>query len=1034
MNSTRITDTFIQRPVLATVVSLMILVLGLRSIGSLPIREYPYTENAVVTVSTTFTGADPEVMAGFITTPLENSIAQANGIDYLTSTSTQSTSNIQATLRLNYDSNKALTEINTKVNAVLNQLPKESQLPTLSVAIGEAIDSMYIGFSSKILPSNKITDYLIRVVQPKLQAVPGVQQAEILGSRQFAMRAWLDPIKLSAYNLTAADVSNALAANDFISAPGRTDGQMVAVNLAAETGLHNVDEFSNLVLKAQNGAIIKLRDVAKIELGSENYDSVVRFDGQSAVYIGIKVAPTANLLTVIDGIRTIFPSIQAQLPHGLDGEIVYDATKYINSSIHEVEHSLLEALVIVTVVIFLFLGSVRSVIIPVIAIPLSLIGTFFMMLLLGYSINLLTLLALVLAIGLVVDDAIIVVENVHRHIEEGMKPFKAAIQGARELANPIIAISVVLIAVYVPIGFMSGLTGALFTEFAFTLAGAVGISAIIALTLSPMMCSKFLKPLHNNNHHKFAEFIDTQFEKLSSAYQRTLHQSLEFLPVTAVFATIILLSIYLLYTTSKSELAPQEDQGIIITLITTAPNASLQQTELYSRLVNKIFQSFPETDHTFQLDGENGLNSGIAGMVFKPWDERHRTTNDLQAEIQGSLDKIPGARVAAFQPASLPGAGSGLPMQFVLNTTEPYNKLDKVSKLVMQKAQESGMFLYLDSDLKIDKLQTTIQLEREKAAQLGLTMQDIGNVLASNLGANYINFFSLSGRSYKVIPQVLRVERQNDDQLLNYYITAANGTSVPLSTIAHLKRSVVPESINHFQQLNSATISGVAAPNVTLGEALAKMKAIANEVLSQEYSVDYAGQSRQFVQESTALIVTFFFALIIIFLTLAALFESFRDPLIVLISVPMSICGAMLFICLGIGGASLNIYTQVGLVTLIGLISKHGILIVQFANDLQLEGKSKREAVQMAASIRLRPILMTTAAMVLGVLPLIMAKGAGAVSRFNIGLVIATGISIGTLFTLFVVPAMYMFLADVIEAKKPTEDDVEVSTVQKKPL
>ncbi len=1034
MNSTRITDTFIQRPVLATVVSLMILVLGFRSIGSLPIREYPYTENAVVTVSTTFTGADPEVIAGFITTPLENSIAQANGIDYLTSTSTQSTSNIQATLRLNYDSNKALTEINTKVNAVLNQLPKESQLPTLSVAIGETIDSMYIGFSSKVLPSNKITDYLIRVVQPKLQAVPGVQQAEILGSRQFAMRAWLDPIKLSAYNLTAADISNALAANDFISAPGRTDGQMVTVNFTAETGLHSVDEFSNLVLKAQNGAIIKLRDVAKIELGSENYDTVVRFDGQSAVYIGIKVAPTANLLTVIDGIRNIFPSIQAQLPHGLDGEIVYDATKYINSSIHEVEHSLLEALVIVTIVIFLFLGSIRSVIIPVIAIPLSLIGTFFMMLLLGYSINLLTLLALVLAIGLVVDDAIIVVENVHRHIEEGMKPFKAAIQGARELANPIIAISVVLIAVYVPIGFMGGLTGALFTEFAFTLAGAVGISAIIALTLSPMMCSKFLKPVHNNNNRKFAEFIDTQFEKLSSAYQRTLHQSLEFLPVTAVFATIILLSIYLLYTTSKSELAPQEDQGIIITLITTAPNASLQQTELYSRLVNKIFQSFPETDHTFQLDGENGLNSGIAGMVFKPWDERHRTTNDLQAEIQGSLDKIPGARVAAFQPASLPGAGSGLPMQFVLNTTEPYNKLDKVSKLVMQKAQESGMFLYLDSDLKIDKLQTTIQLEREKAAQLGLTMQDIGNVLASNLGANYINFFSLSGRSYKVIPQVVRVERQNDDQLLNYYITAANGTSVPLSTIAHLKRSVVPESINHFQQLNSATISGVAAPNVTLGEALAKMKAIANEVLPQGYSVDYAGQSRQFVQESTALIVTFFFALIIIFLTLAALFESFRDPLIVLISVPMSICGAMIFICLGIGGASLNIYTEVGLVTLIGLISKHGIFIVQFANDLQLEGKSKREAVQMAASIRLRPILMTTAAMVLGVLPLIMATGAGAVSRFNIGLVIATGISIGTLFTLFVVPAMYMFLADVIEAKKPTEDDVEVSTVQEKPL
>lgn len=1024
MKSTRMTDIFIQRPVLATVVSLMILVLGLRSIGSLPVRQYPYTENAVVTVSTTFTGADPEVMAGFITTPLENSIAQANGIDYLTSASTQSTSNIQATLRLNYDSNKALTEINTKVNAVLYQLPRESQLPVLSVAIGETIDSMYIGFWSTVLPSNKITDYLVRVVQPKLQAVPGVQQAEILGSRQFALRAWLDPVKVSAYNLTAADVSNALAANDFISAPGRTDGQMVAVNLSADTGLHTVEQFSNLVLKAQNGAIVRLRDVAKIELGSENYNTRVRFDGQAAVYIGIKVAPTANLLTVIEGIRSIFPGIQSQLPQGLDGRIVYDATKYINSSIHEVELSLLEALIIVTLVIFLFLGSIRSVVIPVIAIPLSLIGTFFMMLLLGYSINLLTLLALVLAIGLVVDDAIIVVENVHRHIEEGMSPLKAALQGARELANPIIAISVVLIAVYVPIGFMGGLTGALFTEFAFTLAGAVGISAVVALTLSPMMCSKFLNPLQNNhNHnHKLVQFIDTQFEKLSLSYQRVLHQSLDFLPVTAVFAAVILLSIYFLYSTSKSELAPQEDQGIIISLLTTAPNASLQQTELYSRLVNKIFMGIPETDHTFQLDGANGLNSGIAGMVFKPWDERHRTTNQLQPEIQNLLNKIPGARTAAFQPASLPGAGSGLPMQFVINTTESYDKLDKISKLILQKAQESGIFLYLDSDLKIDKLQTTIQLQRDKAAQLGLTMQDIGNVLAASLGANYINFFSLAGRSYKVIPQVLRTDRQNDDQLLNYYITAANGTSVPLSTIAHLKRTVVPESINHFQQLNSAIISGVTPPNITLGQALEKMKAIADEVLPQGYSIDYAGQSRQFMQESAALIITFFFALIIIFLTLAALFESFRDPLIVLVSVPMSICGAMIFISLGIGGASLNIYTEVGLVTLIGLISKHGILIVQFANDLQLEGKNKREAIQMAAGIRLRPILMTTAAMVLGVLPLILAKGAGAVSRFNIGLVVATGISIGTLFTLFVVPAMYMFLADVIKPKEAIAD------------
>lgn len=951
----------------------------------------------------------------------EKSIAQANGIDYLTSTSILSVSVINASLRLNYDSNKALTEINTKVNAVINQLPRESQQPVLSIAVGEAIDSMYIGFSSKVLPSNKITDYLIRVVQPKLQSIPGVQLAEIIGSRQFAMRAWLDPVKVSAYALTAADVSNAMAANDFISASGRTDGQMTAVNLSAETGLHSVDQFRNLVVKAQNGAIVRLSDVANVSLGSEDYNTSVRFDGTPALYIGIKVAPTANLLSVVDAVRNVFPSIEAQLPQGLEGRIVYDASKYIHSSIHEVAKSLLEALFIVTLVIFLFLGSARSVIIPVVAIPLSLIGTFFIMLVLGYSINLLTLLALVLAIGLVVDDAIIVVENVNRHIEEGMTPLKAAIQGARELANPIIAISVVLIAVYVPIGFMSGLTGALFTEFAFTLAGAVGISAVIALTLSPMMCAKFLKPLHSEaaNNIKFVELIDAKFEKLRMSYQRMLHTSLDFLPVTAVFSAIILISIYFLYSTAKSELAPQENQGIIIALITTAPNASLEQTGLYTKLVNKIFTGFSETEHTFQIDGQNGLNSGIAGMVFKPWDERTSTTNELQPKIQHLLDNIPGARIAAFQPPPLPGAGtSALPVQFVINTTESYDRLDKVSKAFMEKARATGMFMYLDSDLKIDKLQTNIQLQRDKAAQLGLTMQNIGDVLASNLGGNYINYFNLGGRSYRVIPQVLRTDRQNDTQLLNYYITAANGTAVPLSTVAHLKRIVVPESLNHFQQLNSATISAVAFPGVTLGQALEKMKNIASEVLPREYGIDYAGQSRQFEQESAALIITFFFALVIIFLTLAALFESFRDPLIVLISVPMSICGAMIFISLGIGGASLNIYTEVGLVTLIGLISKHGILIVQFANDLQREGKDKREAIQMAASIRLRPILMTTAAMVLGVIPLILASGAGAVSRFNIGLVIATGISIGTLFTLFVVPAMYLFLADVIPAEK----------------
>lgn len=1016
----QLTDLFIERPVLATVISLLILSLGLRSLGSLPIRQYPFTQNAIVTVSTTYTGADPSVIAGFITTPLENSIAQASGIDYMTSTSTQNMSSIQVYLKLNYDANIAIADINARVNAVLNQLPSGSLLPVVTVAIGQTIDSMYLGFYSDVLETNQITDYLLRVVQPKLQSIDGVKVAEILGSRQFAMRAWLNPIKLSGFGLTPADVAAALAKNDFISAVGRTNGQMFTVNLAASTGLSTVDEFRNLIIKAQSGAIIRLKDVADVSLGANNYDSAVKFNGQNAVYIGIQVAPAANILTVINEVKKVFPSIQEQLPKGLDAKIVYDTTEFINSSIHEVIFSLLEALIIVTVVIFLFLGSLRSVLIPVIAIPLSLIGAFFIMLLLRYSINLLTLLALVLAIGLVVDDAIIVVENVQRHMEQGLSPMKAALLGARELAGPIIAISVVLIAVYLPIGFMGGLTGALFSEFAFTLAGSVGISAIVALTLSPMMCSKFLKISHDNKKH-FVDFVDAQFEKLRNVYERILHDTLNYLSVIAVFALIIFASIYYLYSTSQSELAPQDDQGIIISQLTAAPNATLEQTQLFSDQVYRIYMQFPETYRVFQIDGASGLNTSIIGMNLKPWDQRQRTSNQLQPLVQEKLDKVTGAIIAAFQLPPLPGA-RGLPIQFVIDTTETFDRLNEITQTVMAKARESGMFIFLDTDLKIDKAQTMVVLDRDKVSQFGLTMQDVGSALSSALSQAYINYFNLSGRSYQVIPQMMRAERLNNTQLLNYYINTVSGASIPLSTVAHLKTTVVPESLNHFQQLNSATISAVAFPGVTLGQALNQLESIAKANMPQGYTIDYAGQSRQFKQEGAALVTTFFFALIIIFLSLSALFESFRDPLIVLISVPMSICGAMIFISLGIGGASLNIYTEVGLVTLIGLISKHGILIVQFANDLQKEGKSKREAVEMAAGIRLRPILMTTAAMVLGVIPLIIATGAGAVSRYNIGLVIATGISIGTLFTLFVVPAMYLFLAE--EHSEKTNEEV----------
>ncbi len=1003
------TDIFIRRPVLATVISLLIIVLGLRALWTMPVLQFPRTTNAVVTVATTYYGADPDVVAGFITTPLENAIAQADGIDYMSSTSQSSVSTITVNLRLNYDPDKALTEITSKVTSVLNQLPPGSQQPVLTIKIGQTFDAMYIGFKSDVLKQNQITDYLVRVVQPKLQAVDGVQTAEIVGGQNFALRAWLDPDKMAAYGVTAADVSQALTSNDYIAGLGSTKGQMVQVNLTAATNLHTLDEFRNLIIKQANGAIVRLSDVGTVTLGADTYETRVAFDGQDAVYIGIQVAPAANLLDVIKGVYRVLPDIQSQLPQGLVAQVIYDSTEFVNSSINEVVRSLVESVVIVILVVFAFLGSLRSVLIPAIAIPVSLIGTFMMMLLFGFTINLLTLLALVLAIGLVVDDAIIVVENVNRHLDEGMKPLAAAIQAARELGGPIIAMTVVLIAVYVPIGFQGGLTGALFTEFAFTLVGAVTVSAIVALTLSPMMCSRLLRPHATGKggwEDRLTDFIDRNFERLRQGYQRWLHGSLNTVPVTAVFAVIILGSIYFLWGLSKTQLAPDEDQGFVIAFATPAPNATLQQKVLYTKQLYGIFSAYPEMQHAFQIDAPG---TSLAGLAMKPWDQRTRSANAIQALMQQQINNsVAGERAATALPPSLPGA-FGLPIQFVITTTEPFERLNEVAQAFLQEAQRSGNFFFVDSDLKFDQPQSEVAIDRDKTAQLGLKMSDVGGALAAALGGGYVNYFSLSGRSYKVIPQVQQVARLNTDQLLNYYIKTSDGTAIPLSTIAKITTKTVPESLNHFQQLNSATIQGVSV--LATGDALAYLQGVAARTLPQGYTIDYGGQMRQYVQESSGFVTTFAFAVIIIFLSLAALFESFRDPVVILVSVPMSIAGALIFISLGIGGATLNIYTQVGLVTLMGLISKHGILIVEFANARQREGRSKRQAIEEAASIRLRPILMTTAAMVLGVVPLITASGAGAVSRFDMGLVIAAGLAIGTLFTLFVVPAVYMLIA-----------------------
>ena len=1012
------TDIFIRKPVLAMVISMLIVVLGLRSVFNLPVSQYPKTESAVVTISTAYYGADAKTVAGFITQPLEQSIAQAQGIDYMSSSSVNSLSTITCTLRLNYSSNKALTEITTQVNAVKNQLPPQAQVPVITVQTGDTTDAMYMGFFSQVLPTNNITDFLSRVVKPKLDSIEGVQTAEILGARNFALRAWLDPQRMAAQGVTAADVYAAMAANNYLSAVGTTKGQMVSVDLTADTDLHSVDEFKQLVIRQDKGAVVRLQDVAQVVLGSDNYNFNVAFDGQQSVFIGIKVAPQANILDVAKRVRAAFPAIQQQLPAGVTGKVVYDATHFINTSIYEVIKTLIEALLIVTLVIYLFLGTFRAVAVPVIAMPLSLIGTFFVMLTLGYSINLLTLLALVLAIGLVVDDAIIVVENADRHMKEGKKPLEAALLAARELGGPILAMTVVLVAVYVPIGFQGGLTGSLFTEFAFTLAGSVAVSGVVALTLSPMMCSRFFRPEQDSG--RFVKFIDGQFERLHDRYHRILKSLLATWPVLVVMGLLLLLLMVPLFKFAKSELAPQEDQGIVLYNLQGPPNATPQQMLTYARQAHQIAKSTPEYQQMFQMTGVPTPNQGIGGMLLKPWDERTRSADQIQQEFQKKLSAIAGARAVVFQKPPLPGS-QGLPLQFVIKTTQPFQNLYEVSQAVLDKARKSGMFFFVDSDLKVDKPEYTVKVDRDMTAQLGLTQQDVGASLSAALGGGYVNYFSIGGRSYRVIPQVLQKDRLNPDQVLDYYIRTPSGAVVPASTVATLQRSVVPESIAHFQQLNSATISGVYNPAKSQAEVLKFMNDTLHEVAPSGYTSDYSGVSRQYVQESGGFLLTMFFAIIIVFLALAAQFNSFRDPVIILISVPLALFGAMVFIStlpmlgaffpnLALTKVSLNIYTQVGLVTLMGLISKHGILIVQFANELQRSGYRKLDAILEASSIRLRPILMTSAAMVLGVFPLVIAGGAGAAGRINMGIVIFTGLSIGTLFTLFVVPAFYMLL------------------------
>jgi multidrug efflux pump len=1016
-----ITDLFIRRPVLAICVNAVILIAGLQSIRSLSVRQYPRTDVAVVTVTTAYVGANADLVRGFITTPLERVIASADGIDYMESSSAQGVSTITVHLKLNYDTNAALTQVQAKVAQVRNDLPPEAQAPVIQVQTADSqFAAMYLGFSSKDLDQNQITDYLTRVVQPRLSAVSGVQRADILGGRTFAMRIWLDSERMAAHGLAASDVWGALARNNYLSALGRTKGTMTSVNLVANTDLKTPEDFRNLVVKESGGEVVRLGDIADVALGAEDYENEVRFNGQTATFMGIWVLPTANTLDVISRVRDEVKVLQTQLPVGMIAGIPYDSTVNIREAIHEVIKTLVETLLIVVLVIFLFLGSVRGLIIPVVAIPISLIGAVFLMQAAGFTINLLTLLAIVLSVGLVVDDAIVMVENIERHVHEGKPPMQAALLAARELVGPIIAMTITLAAVYTPVGLQGGLTGSLFREFAFTLAGAVLVSGVVALTLSPMMGSRLLR--EGDDQRGMAGWVNHQFARLRETYRATLERTLPHRNVALVLWIVVVALMVPFGMFAQRELAPPEDQSVVFGIVQAAPNATLDQTSLFASQIYDVYHSFPETRNTFQITFPTG---GFSGMVTKPWSERKRSTAQLQVAAAGAFSKIPGIRAISLTPPSLPGGGS-FPVDLVIMSTAEPRQLAEIAGGLVQKAYASGKFMFVDTDLKFDQPQAEVVFDRDKVRSQGVDMSKVGQDLSMLLGGNFVNRFSIQGRSYKVIPQLRRTERLTPDQLKEIYVSGPDGKLVPLSTFASLKTTTEPRELKRFQQLNAVRIQGVIPPGVSLDQALGFLETEARRTLPRGFTIDYAGESRQLRTEGGKFLGVFLLSAILIGLVLAAQFESFRDPFVIMTgSAPLALSGSMLFMFLGF--TSLNVYSQVGLITLVGLVAKNGILIVQFANELQAQGLDKARAVVEAASTRLRPILMTTAATVFGHLPLIFARGPGAGARNSIGITLVTGMIIGTAFTLFLVPAIYTLVAKTHRAEHGAEEAVETA-------
>ncbi len=1006
-----LTDYFIKRPVLSLVISTMIVLLGVQAFFNTQVRQYPELETSVITITTAYPGASAELIQGFISTPVQQTVSSTVGVDYIRSSSSNSVSTVEVHMKLGVSADAALTEVSTKVASIRGNLPAESEDPVIAKSSAEGFALAYYGFYSESLSDVEVTDYLLRTIQPALSTVKGVAQAQILGGKTYSMRVWMDPIRMAALKVSAADIVNAIGAENYQSAAGQTRSDLVQTDVNAVTDTGDPEVFKRFIIRGQGGNAVRLGDVADVELGAENYDSLVMFDGVPSIYIGILGTTDGNPLTTIKLVTAELEKLKKSFPPGLNVAIAYDSTEFIQASIDEVIVTLLQASIIVIVVIFLFLGSFRSTLVPLVTIPLSIIGVLFYMQIMGYSINLLTLLAMVMAIGLLVDDAILVVENIYRHIGEGLKPMQAALVGAREIAKPVIATTVVLCVVYAPIGLLGGLTGVLFKEFAFTLVGTIIISTIIALTLSPMMCSRVLKPTIANN--AYARFITGFFERLQQRYESFLAESLHTRSVTIFFVIIILAMIGIMTQRFmpfiQNELAPEEDQGVIFTYSQAPDHSNLDYLNKYTAPYIDIYRDFEdEYESSFMANGFAGPTVSFSGMLLKPWESRSLSSKQMIPEIQKRLDQQPGLQSFAFNPPSLPGASGNTPVEFILKTQQSYTQLYGVVQQVLAKARESGQFYFIKSDFNFSNPEIRISINRERAEAMGISMRDIGQTLGVVLAEGYVSRFNLAGRSYKIIPQARDIDRENANIIGQYFVYNDRGEQISLSALVDIEYTSVPGELVQFQQQNAAKIDAV--PAIPLGQALQLLRDITEQVAPTGYNFDYQGQSRQLIQEGSVLALTFGFAVVVVFLVLAAQYESLRDPFIILTTVPLAMFGAL--IPMFLSEVSMNIYSQVGLITLIGLVSKHGILIVEFANEMQVKDRlSPREAVIKAASIRLRPILMTSFSTIIGIMPLVVASGAGAASRQAIGITIVAGFSIGTLFTLFVLPVLYTYFA-----------------------